>query len=111
MATSFPSSPITSLKDKRTSLGMQFMGDQKKRELRDLFNSFDIDKDGKISHSEFKQVLAASGVDPQSVMTIVCFTHHSHFTIVYNELLFSTETSLSMSSNSKITIEQKILTC
>ncbi|KAG2221121.1 hypothetical protein INT45_004430 [Circinella minor] len=62
---------MTSLKDKRTSLGIQFMGDQKKKELRDLFNSFDIDKDGKISHSEFKQVLIASGVDPQSVMTIL----------------------------------------
>ncbi|KAI9275435.1 hypothetical protein BDA99DRAFT_555229 [Phascolomyces articulosus] len=69
--TTFPTSPISSLKDKRSSLGMQFMGDQKKKELRDLFNSFDIDKDGKISQSEFQQVLVASGVDPQSVMTIL----------------------------------------
>ena len=51
---------------------MQFMGDQKRRELRELFDTFDKDKDGKISHAEFQQVLAYAGVDAQSVMTIVC---------------------------------------
>ncbi|KAI9479512.1 hypothetical protein BDB00DRAFT_182984 [Zychaea mexicana] len=61
----------SSLNDKRSSLGMQLMSDQKRRDLRDLFNSFDIDKDGKISHAEFQQVLAATGVDSHSVMTIV----------------------------------------
>ncbi|KAI7884540.1 EF-hand [Lichtheimia hyalospora FSU 10163] len=57
----------SSFGNKRASFGMHFMSNNKKQQLYDLFNTFDKDKDGKVSVSEMKELLDQTGVNTDAV--------------------------------------------
>lgn len=57
--------------NKRASFGMHFMSNNKKQQLHDLFNTFDKDKDGKVSVAEMKELLDQTGVNTDAVAHMV----------------------------------------
>ncbi|KAG0191555.1 hypothetical protein DFQ28_011597 [Apophysomyces sp. BC1034] len=52
---------------KRASLGLHFLSSKKKLELQDMFNSFDKNHDGKISHTELEEMLQSTGMNASAV--------------------------------------------
>lgn len=65
------SSSSSSFGNKRASFGMHFMSNNKKQQLYDLFNTFDKDKDGKVSVAEMKELLDQTGVNTDAVAHMV----------------------------------------
>lgn len=57
---------------KRVSLGSHFLSSRKKEDLRELFASFDKDRDGKISRAELEEMLRSGGIESSSLPSMVC---------------------------------------
>ncbi|KAL0091389.1 calmodulin [Phycomyces blakesleeanus] len=57
--------------NKRSSLGIHLLSTEKRLELEEMFQSFDVDKDNMLSRTEVQNMLTSSGFKPEDIPSMV----------------------------------------